>query len=222
MDKLLEAYSGDKARGYDARRSSSKRWKREVAAMEAMLAAARPGSVLDCPFGTGRWVEQYEAIGASVTGIDLSQGMLDEAATKIATLPPERQAAYSLLCDSIFDLNPAPGPAPDLTVCIRFLNWVEFADAERALERLTALGSPEMIIGASLVPEGSGPLRRLWYRLSLGLINLRGRSRLQQHVHPEAAFLAILQRLGWSVADRREIMRRNARVNYFFRLERAS
>lgn len=221
MDKLLEAYSGDKARGYDARRSQSKRWKREVTAMEAMLAAIRPATVIDCPFGTGRWVEQYEAIGASVTGVDLSQGMLDEAAAKIATLPADRRSAYSLRCASIFDLSPAPGPAPELAVCIRFLNWVPFADAERALERLTELGSPAMIIGASLVPDDAGPLRRLWYRLSLGLINLRAGSKPQQHVHPEAAFLASLARLGWRVADRREIMRRNARVNSFFRLERA-
>lgn len=221
MDKLLEAYSGDKARGYDARRSKSKRWQREVAAMEAMLAALKPRTVLDCPFGTGRWIEQYEAIGASVTGVDLSQGMLDEAATKIAALPADRQASYTLECRSIFDLQPATGAPPNLTVCIRFLNWVDFSDAERALERLTALGSPAMIIGASLVPGGAGPFRRLWYRLSLGLINLRGRNRPQQHVHPEAAILNTIQRLGWRVADRREIMRRNARVNYFFRLERA-
>ncbi len=221
MDKLLEAYSGDKARGYDARRSQSKRWKREVAAMEAMLAAIRPATVLDCPFGTGRWIEQYEAIGASVTGVDLSQGMLDEAAAKIATLPTDRRPAYVLRCASIFDLSPAPGPAPELAVCIRFLNWVDFAGAEQALARLTALGSPAMIIGVSLVPDDAGSLRRLWYRLSLGLINLRAANRPQQHVHPEAAFLAALTRLGWRVADRREIMRRNARVNSFFRLERA-
>jgi len=221
MDKLLEAYSGDKARGYDARRAQSKRWKREVAAMEDMLAALGPATVLDCPFGTGRWIEQYEAIGASVTGVDLSQGMLDEAAAKIATLPTDRQSAYVLDCASIFDLSPAPEPAPALVVCIRFLNWVQFSDAERALERLTALGSPAMVIGASLVPDDANPLRRLWYRLSLGLINLRAGNRPQQHVHPEAEFLAILTRLGWRVTDRREIMRRNARVNSFFRLERA-
>lgn len=221
MDKLLEAYSGDKARGYDARRSRSKRWKREVAAMEAMLAAQNPRTVLDCPFGTGRWIEQYEAIGASVIGIDLSQAMLDEAASKIAALSPDRKGAYSLDCRSIFDLQPGPGHAPDLTVCIRFLNWVDFADAERALARLTALGSPAMIIGASIVPGKVGPLRRLWYRLSLSLINLRGRNRPKQHVHPEEALMATIERLGWRVVDRREIMHRNARVNYFFRLERA-
>jgi len=220
MDKLVEAYSGDKARNYDARRAASKRWRREVAAMEAMLADIDAGTILDCPFGTGRWVPQYEAAGATVTAVDLSQGMLDEAAAKIADLPKERQAAYTLIRESIFDLSPSR-PVPDLTVCIRFLNWVAFPDAVRALERLTALGSPHMILGASLVPDAAGPLRRLWYGLSLAVINWRARHKPAQHVHPEAAFLAELDRLGWRVVDRREIMRRNARVNYFFRLERA-
>lgn len=221
MDKLLEAYSGDKARGYDARRSESKRWQRELVAMERMLAAVKPRTVLDCPFGTGRWVEQYEAIGANVIGIDLSNGMLEEAASKIAALSSDRKEAYSLECRSIFDLQLGPRPAPDLTVCIRFLNWVDFADAERALERLTELGSPAMIIGASLVLGRAGLFRRLWYRFSLGLINLRGRNRPQQHVHRQEALMATIERLGWRVVDQREIMRRNARVNYFFRLERS-
>jgi SAM-dependent methyltransferase len=220
MNQLLEAYSGDKARNYDARRATSKRWRREVEAMESMLADVRPSSVVDCPFGTGRWIEQYEKIGAQVTAIDLSQAMLDEAQSKIAALPETRRTAYNLVCQSIFNLEPLAERRPDLTVCIRFLNWVEFPDAERALQRLSDLGSPVMIVGASLVPAHTGPLRRLWYRLSLGMINLRGRKRPKQYVHAEDAFLALLDRLGWRVIDRRKIMSRNARVNYFFRLER--
>jgi SAM-dependent methyltransferase len=221
MDKLLEAYSGDRARGYDARRSQSKRWKAEVAAMARFLAELAPQTILDCPFGTGRWIEQFETIGAKVTGVDLSQGMLDEAAAKIAKLPAERQNAYSLDCKSIFDLMPAQGSeAPDLTVCIRFLNWVEFADAERALVRLSALGSPAMIVGASVVPTKVNLVRRVGYWLSLSLINLRAGSRPKQYVHPEADLLSAFARNGWRVVDRQEIMRRNARVNYFYRLER--
>lgn len=187
--------------------------------MEAMLSDIKPKSVLDCPFGTGRWVDQYEAIGAAVTAVDLSQAMLDQAAEKIAALPASRQAAYTLVCQSVFDVMPV-SPRPDLTVCIRFLNWLTFPDAVRALERLTALGSPNMILGASLVPADAGPLRQLWYRLSLATINFRARGKPSQHVHPETDLLSHLQRLGWRIADRRQIMRRNARVNYFYRLER--
>jgi SAM-dependent methyltransferase len=221
MNQLLEAYSGDKARNYDARRAASRRWRSEIEAMDAMLDAVRPASVLDCPFGTGRWIEQYEKVGAQVMAVDLSQGMLDEAKAKIAALPETRRSVYRVVCQSIFDLQPPDFGPPDLAVCIRFLNWVNLSDATRALERLTALGSPNMIVGASLVPQGASSLRRLRYRASLALINLRGRKGPPQHVHAEADFMAVLDSLGWRIVDRREIMRRNARVNYFFLLNRA-
>ncbi len=190
--------------------------------MEAFLADARPATVLDCPFGTGRWIPQYEAAGANVLAVDLSQAMLDEAAAKLSDLPQARRDAYDLRCESIFDLAPASGqPTPDLAVCVRFLNWVDLAQAEVALQRLTAFGTPRMILGVSVVPRDAGPLLRARYRLSLALINLRRRGKPQQHVHPEAEIDRVLGKLGWTVVSRREIMRRNARVNYFYLLSRA-
>lgn len=218
-NNLLEAYSGDKAREYDMRRATSTRWRREVEAMQAILDQVGPRSIVDCPFGTGRWIPQFEASGATVTGIDLSQNMLDEAVAKIAVLPADRRGAYNLICQSIFDIEPKT-PRPDLTVCIRFLNWVTFSDVSRALRQLTALGSPHMVVGASLVPKSAGRLRRLWYRLSLALINIRNKRNPIQYVHSEAEFLALIDQLGWKVISRREIMRRNARVNFFFLLGR--
>ena len=66
----------------------------------------------------------------------------------------------------------------------------------------------------------AGPLRRMWYRLSLAAINRRHPDRPPQYVHDESALLDVLNASGWTVADQREIMRRNARVNYFYRLVR--
>ena len=220
MNKLLEAYSGDRARAYDARRSKSKRWKAENRAMEQFLSDLAPSTVLDCPFGTGRWIDLYEAFKMKVTGVDLSQGMLDEASSKLDELSPERRSFYSLERASIFDLVPHGGPVPDLTVCIRFLNWVGFDDVERALNRLTEFGSPAMIVGASVVPANTGLFRSLLYKLSLAAINLRAAGKPKQHVHSEEKLLAAFSKLGWHVAAREEIMRRNARVNYFYRLTR--
>jgi len=91
MNQLLEAYSGDRAEGYDERRAKSTRWKNEIAAMDAMLGAVKATRVLDCPFGTGRWVPQYLDHGLSVIGVDLSAGMLAEARTKIEALDYRRQ-----------------------------------------------------------------------------------------------------------------------------------
>lgn len=221
MDELLSAYSGDRARGYDARRSTSRRWQREIAAMEAFLAELRPRRVVDCPFGTGRWIAQYSDCGAeSVVGIDLSRGMLDEAAAKLRALPPEVQARYRLIEASIFDVTPAMvAETPDLVVCIRFLNWVSFADAGRAMRALGALGAPRAIVGISVVPQGTGALRRWWYRAALAWSNRKGGPR--QHVHDEGEVLAMLAREGWRLRRKAQIMDRPSRRNYFYLLEKA-
>lgn len=220
MDKLLEAYSGDKARGYDARRAKSGRWQREIAAMDSMLAEVKPRRLVDCPFGTGRWIEQYEACGAeAVIGIDLSRGMLDEAEAKLQALPAERREAYRLIEASIFDVTPEMvGDSSDLIVCIRFLNWVSFADAERAMAALTRLGAERAILGISVVPQQAGALRRIIYRLALKWANRKGGP--SQHVHGEAEMLALLSRLGWRVQRQEQVMSRPSRKNYFYLLER--
>jgi len=220
-DKLVAAYSGEKARAYDARRAKSSRWQAEIAAMEAVLTATKPACVLDCPFGTGRWIPQYVAAGSQVIGVDLSAGMLAEAEGKVAALSPAESARFALREGSIFDLVPeADGPQPDLIACIRFINWVNFADARRVLATLSRFGATDMIVGASVVPEGAVGLRKAWYRLSLRLINLRRSGEPAQYVHDEAALKAAFRDNGWNVVAQSEIMRRNARVNYFYHLRR--
>jgi SAM-dependent methyltransferase len=221
MKTLLDAYSGDRATGYDDRRASSSRWNAEIAQMQRFLAAIRPATVVDCPFGTGRWIPQYVDVGAQVLGIDLSEGMLAEAQLKLGAQPPEVRDRFRLQQASIFDLAPAPDdPAPDLVACIRFLNWIDFASVKKVLDVLTAYGSPHMILGASVVPDGTGPLRRLWRAASLRLINLRRSGQPTQFVHHEGDLVAAIQARGWTIADKGLVMHRNARVNYFYRLQR--
>jgi SAM-dependent methyltransferase len=226
MDKLLEAYSGDKARGYDARRSRSSRWQREIAAMEGMLAEVKPRRLVDCPFGTGRWIDQYESCAVeAVVGIDLSRGMLDEAAAKLQSLPAERRDRYRLIEASIFDVTPdmagdIAGGKPDLVACVRFLNWVSFGDAERAMKALGRFGAGHAIVGISVIPEDAGVLRRMVYRLALKWANRKGGP--SQYVHEEAEMLALLSRLGWRVQRKAMVMSRPSRRNYFYLLEAAS
>lgn len=221
MDKLLEAYSGDKARGYDARRSRSSRWQREIAAMEGMLAEVKPKRLVDCPFGTGRWIDQYESCAVEeVVGIDLSRGMLDEAAAKLQSLPAERRDRYRLIEASIFDVTAGmAGGKPDLVACVRFLNWVSFADAERAMKALGRFGACHAIVGISVIPEDAGVLRRMVYRLALKWANRKGGP--SQYVHDEAEMLGLLSRLGWRVQRKSLVMSRPSRRNYFYLLKAA-
>ncbi|SMX22475.1 class I SAM-dependent methyltransferase [Boseongicola aestuarii] len=217
MDKLLEAYSGDRARDYDSRRSKSSRWKAEIAAFESMLSKSKATSVLDCPFGTGRWITQYAEHDLNVIGVDLSAGMLEEAEAKIAALPEAKQERFSLKEKSIFDLSPTDFPdQPNLIVCVRFLNWISASEVEKVLDLLSAFQAKEMIVGASVVPKKSGPLARFWYWISLKLINFRHPNRPAQYVHDEGGFLNVLNSHGWRIADQVQTMKRNARVNYLY------
>lgn len=221
MDKLLEAYSGDKARGYDARRAKSGRWQREVAAMDSLLAEIGPETVVDCPFGTGRWIPQYERLGADVVGIDLSAGMLAEAATKLDALDETRRSRYRLVEASIFDVTPdMVALRPDLVVCVRFLNWVSLEDAGRAVKALQSLGARHAIMGVSVVPQEAGPARRMIYDLALKWANRKGGP--AQHVHDEANVLTLFSGANWRVRRKVEVMSRPSRKNFFYLLDAAA
>ena len=222
MNDLLDAYSGKGASGYDERRSKSTRWKNEISAFASMLSNTKATRVLDCPFGTGRWIPQYSEHGLNVTAIDISAGMLAEATNKIESLPKDKQDLFTLREQSIFDLDPAnETEQPDLIVCIRFLNWISFSEVEKVIGLLTAYGTEEMIIGASVVPRSATSLRRLWDRWWLNLINFQRPGRPKQFVHDEGRLLELLELNGWRVAEQEFIMKSKARTNYFYRLIRS-
>jgi SAM-dependent methyltransferase len=221
MNKLLSAYSGDHAVHYDSIRSGSPRWKNEVDAMERFLREIRPASVVDCPFGTGRWIPQYQALGIRTVGVDLSEGMLKEAHAKLRVLGGDAGTRFELLQGSIFELDRMRLPyAPELIACIRFVNWVSFKEVCKVLDNLTALPSKHMILGASVVPSDSSWMRRLRMAAALKLTNLRHWKRPPQYVHSEDALLAQFSRCGWTVVDKAAIFESASRVNYFYRLAR--
>lgn len=78
-------YVGDVAKGYDAKRSGSAKWRVEQAAVESFLADLPLGMwVLDAPCGTGRFFDFYAAKGFVVRGLDASADMITLAAQKVA------------------------------------------------------------------------------------------------------------------------------------------
>lgn len=223
MNKLLDAYSGEGASGYDARRSKSGRWRRETSAMRDFLSRISPGTVLDCPFGTGRWVELFGQNCKTVFGVDLSADMLKEASAVVEAFRHQSASDFDLRVGSIFDLDPADfEPAPDLVSCIRFVNWVDFKDTERAIARLSAFGSKHFILGASVVPQGASALSTFVRRLALGMVNRKSADGRLQYVHDEADLLACLTAHGWALREKRLVFKKASRVNYFYLLERAS
>lgn len=217
-DELLRNYSGNRAKTYDKRRKSTRRWRAEVAAMSNLLDIVDAKTVLDCPFGTGRWIDEYVQRDMQVYGVDLSGEMLDEAREKLTLL--DRPDRISLEKQSIFDLDPTARPTPDLVVCIRFLNWIDWNQSCEALRKLDEQGAKSCILGASVVPVDAGRIRRKLYEFQLARINRKRGDRPPQYVHDEAELYEFTTSLGWSLRAKKQIMRRHGRVNYFYLFEK--
>jgi ubiquinone/menaquinone biosynthesis C-methylase UbiE len=86
-------YFGDIAAGYDAKRDTSPKWTIEQQIIERMISELPEGStVLDCPVGTGRFLNCYIANKLRFIGMDRSGDMLVQSALKL--LPEDRVAAW--------------------------------------------------------------------------------------------------------------------------------
>ena len=113
-------YFGDEARNYDESRSEKPRWEAEQRIVTDYVRQLPSGStVLDVPFGTGRFAATYLAAGLRVTGVDISKDMLEEA---------KRNLEGNI---SNFELRVAPAEklpfadgSFDYLICNRFIKWL--------------------------------------------------------------------------------------------------
>lgn len=217
MPKLLDAYSGENAQIYDERRQKSARWAQEVAAMGDILSELKPEVVLDCPFGTGRWTEQYLAIDAGVVGVDLSEGMLAEAKQKLEAAGIGDSDRFRFIEASIFDIgsNCDVGDI-DCALCIRFVNWIPMPDVHRAMAALSSTSASSLVVGASVVPSDTGFLKKLSMKKSLAKTNKKAAGKPPQHVHNEDEFLAAVQENGWTLKIKTPIFQNKSRENFFY------
>lgn len=217
--KLIEQYSGEQALGYDQRRVSTARYAQEVEAFSRLFSAIAPRTVIDCPFGTGRWLDQYLASGATVTGIDASAAMLELARAKPgASSDKIRMVEGSIFDQALFARLGAGGV--DLVVCVRFVNWISLPEVEQALKSIGGARPRHVLLGVSLLPRSWGGVERLRARLRLGWRSraLRQQGRPYPRVHDEQAFKALLARTGWRIHRDEFIFRDPVRENHFLHL----
>ncbi|MBM5792670.1 MAG: class I SAM-dependent methyltransferase [Cyanobacteria bacterium K_DeepCast_0m_m1_088] len=186
--------------------------------MEDLLSIIQPKSVLDCAFGTGRWIPQYTKNEINVVGIDASADMLQQAQEKLKKFSSKEQIKFRLKQGNIFSPNKLSTPTPpDLGVCIRFLNWVDLSAAEKALCAIRSNNSLDTIVGASVIPSNTMPACRLVHKLGVKWANRKQGPK--QYVHDESELIKIFERLGWIVSSKRLIVRRYSRTNYFYHLK---
>ncbi|WP_119392196.1 class I SAM-dependent methyltransferase [Taklimakanibacter lacteus] len=217
FEVLQRRYTGDSASGYEDSRRDSRRWKAENDAFSKMIREVAPNSVLDCPFGTGRWVDWYKELPGPIVAIDLSSDMLEQARRKTGG-----DARYRLVVGDIFTYDFAQHRDEiDLVVCVRFLNWVRWRDAKRAIERLSGINSTHLIVGATVFDGTLWTRMRqranVWYRS----IKAKLSGRAMNHVHDRSALIRAFEEHGWQVISQQRTFERSFGVNDLYCLQRA-
>lgn len=75
-----DSYYGNKAQNYNAVRHKQFRWQLEQQIVEEIVKKQNDGiTVLDVPFGTGRFVDFYISKNIKIHGLDISKDMIQQA-----------------------------------------------------------------------------------------------------------------------------------------------
>lgn len=134
-----KVYSGDMASGYDAKREQSPKWQFEQQVVEDMLSDLPAESyVLDCPVGTGRFLDYYMKKGFWVHAVDLSMDMLKQAHAKCS----DRRIHFAQA--DIRDLG-LWDDAVDAVVVCRLTRWLDPTDCQRMFREMQRIARKRVI-----------------------------------------------------------------------------
>jgi ubiquinone/menaquinone biosynthesis C-methylase UbiE len=143
-----QKYHGEVAKGYDAKREDTDKWRNEQAIVERWIRELAPKSVLDIPVGTGRFLPLYAELGCHVIGRDLSSDMLQEAAKKAG------ENCWLGIGDA--RAIDQPDGSVDVAVCCRLMRWLETNETQlQVISELCRVAKKAVIFN---VRTSSGPL----------------------------------------------------------------
>ena len=138
-----DSYYGKVAVNYEKRRSKQGWWQVEQNEMKSLLESLPTGlSVLDVPFGTGRFVPYYIERNFTVHGLDISTEMLSAAETSLGDAFNKCKTFTGSAMEMGFDDNQF-----DLLISTRFLRDIIVAqDAKKALSEFARVTKQYAII----------------------------------------------------------------------------
>ncbi len=135
-------YHGENAYNYLNTRLKEKAWHKEQEIMVELLSEIQDNStVLDVPFGTGRYVNLYLKKNMSIYGLDISIDMLNEAKNILGN-------SYNQCNVSIgsADYLPYDDESFDLVVCSRFFQHLTLDMALRTLIELKRVAKSKIYL----------------------------------------------------------------------------
>lgn len=144
-------YRGEAAEHYLEERLQQKSWHIEQDIVRSMLSTFPDGAtVLDVPFGTGRFVDMYLHKRMKVYGLDISQDMLNIARKTLGESYDQCRiqlgTAESLPYEDKFF---------DLVVCFRFFGLISFDMARKVLAEIHRVARDLVIIRVPVRMEGT-------------------------------------------------------------------
>jgi ubiquinone/menaquinone biosynthesis C-methylase UbiE len=149
LEQGAAKYRGEIAKGYDAKREDSEKWKREDEIVRAWLTELAPKSVLDVPVGTGRFIPLYRELAIPhALGVDLSSDMLREASAKVG------DGNVFLQIGDARDLGDIG--TFDVAICCRLMRWLETNEMQlKVISELMRVATKAVIFN---VRVDTGPL----------------------------------------------------------------
>jgi SAM-dependent methyltransferase len=195
-------YHGDVARGYLEKRLKQPYWHVEQRVVEELLDRLPRGiAVLDVPVGTGRFVEMCHARDLAVTGLDISQDMLDVARE---TLGADAYDRCRMLQGSAERMPFAAGEF-DLVICFRFFGLIPLELSHRVMAELRRVTRRWIIIRIPVRKASAPPLPpvtgseavggRMYEPEVLAMFHANGLTVLEQHSveeRPEVSYVVYL------------------------------
>jgi ubiquinone/menaquinone biosynthesis C-methylase UbiE len=136
-------YFGDNAAAYEERRVQKAKWHEENRLVQQYVARLpRGASILDVPFGTGRFAPAYLAAGLAVTGVDISADMIAQAKQRYGS----EISSFRLFTASAEKL-PFAEQSFDYLVCNRFIKWLPTeATVESVAKEFRRVCKKEMLV----------------------------------------------------------------------------
>lgn len=136
-------YFGNVAENYDSERRKQNKWQIEQSMVRDFVADAKPGeTVLDVPFGTGRFAEFYLDRQLQIHGVDISDDMLSQAKAALGEDAAKCQLQAADALNLPFDDN-----SFDFLVCNRFIKWLPEAElVDRALSEFARVSRGQILL----------------------------------------------------------------------------
>lgn len=207
------SYYGDKARKYIMKRDNHVRWKLEQSIVKELLSEVPDKiTVIDVPFGTGRYLNLYLEKGMSVFGIDISEDMLD-AAREIH--------GNSLTQCNIFvgsaDCLPYENDFFDLVVSSRFFTLLPFEFSKKVLSELIRVSKSKLFLNFRIRREGLN-----YYNFIERIVGVQQQpTKMDQHIY-EKDLINMFDEFGLKILRKKIIRKEPGKVNAFYVLEKNS